>query len=222
MTERFEQHAFAPPPDAREVILVRHGASAPYVPGEDFSRIDGHGDPPLAAAGEAQAERVARRLAGEPLAARFVTSLQRTAQTAAPLAARCGLEPEVLRDLREIHLGDWEGGEYRVRLARRDPVAYRMLQEERWDVIPGAEPMQAFTARVKAGMEALLERVQPGQVVAAFLHAAVIGELCRQATGSRPFAFIHVDNGSLSRLVVLGSGRWLLRSFNDVAHLTAG
>ena len=97
-----------------------------------------------------------------------------------------------------------------------------MLQEERWDVIPGAEPMEAFAARVKAGMEALLERVQPGQVVAAFLHAAVIGELCRQATGSRPFAFIHVDNGSLSRLVVLGSGRWLLRSFNDVAHLTAG
>jgi probable phosphoglycerate mutase len=50
----------------------------------------------------------------------------------------------------------------------------------------------------------------------------VIGELCRQATGSRPFAFVHSDNCSVSRLVVLPDGRWLLRSFNDTAHLDGG
>ena len=55
---------------------------------------------------------------------------------------------------------------------------------------------------------------------AAFVHAAVIGEICRQATASRPFAFIHADNGSLTRLVVLPGGRLLLRSFNDISHLT--
>jgi 2,3-bisphosphoglycerate-dependent phosphoglycerate mutase len=49
----------------------------------------------------------------------------------------------------------------------------------------------------------------------------VIGEVCRQATESRPFAFIHADNGSLSRLVILPGGRWLLRSFNDTAHLAS-
>jgi probable phosphoglycerate mutase len=47
----------------------------------------------------------------------------------------------------------------------------------------------------------------------------VIGQLCRQATDSRPFAFVHADNGSVSRLVVLPDGRWLLRSFNDISHL---
>jgi probable phosphoglycerate mutase len=47
----------------------------------------------------------------------------------------------------------------------------------------------------------------------------VIGEICRQATQSRPFAFVHADNCSITRLVVLADGRWLLRSFNDVAHL---
>jgi probable phosphoglycerate mutase len=47
----------------------------------------------------------------------------------------------------------------------------------------------------------------------------VIGQLCRQATDSRPFAFVHSDNGSISRLVVFDDGRWLLRSFNDIAHL---
>jgi 2,3-bisphosphoglycerate-dependent phosphoglycerate mutase len=49
----------------------------------------------------------------------------------------------------------------------------------------------------------------------------VIGEICRQATSSRPFAFVHADNASLSRLVVFGDRRWLLRSFNDTAHLAA-
>jgi probable phosphoglycerate mutase len=51
------------------------------------------------------------------------------------------------------------------------------------------------------------------------VHGAVIGELCRQATDSRPFAFVHADNGSLSRLVVFPGGRWLLRSFNHISHL---
>ena len=39
------------------------------------------------------------------------------------------------------------------------------------------------------------------------------------ATGSRPFAFIHSDNGSISRLVHMPGGRLLLRSFNDTNHL---
>jgi 2,3-bisphosphoglycerate-dependent phosphoglycerate mutase len=51
------------------------------------------------------------------------------------------------------------------------------------------------------------------------LHGGVIGEICRQATRSRPFAFVHADNCSISRLVVLPGGRQLLRSFNDTAHL---
>ena len=46
----------------------------------------GHGDPPLAPEGELQAQALADRLAGEDLSGLFVTPLQRTAQTAAPLA----------------------------------------------------------------------------------------------------------------------------------------
>ena len=65
--------------------------------GEDFALVDGHGDPPLDPIGHQQAERVAERLAGEDIAAIYVTSLQRTVQTAAPLAARLGLEPIVER-----------------------------------------------------------------------------------------------------------------------------
>jgi probable phosphoglycerate mutase len=201
------------------VVLVRHGASAAAVPGEPFESVEGQADPPLAPEGERQAQAVADRLAGERFAGLFVTPLQRTAQTAAPLAALTGLEPVVVPDLREVGLGEWEGGELRIRAAHADPLFFEMLAAERWDVIPGAEPAEEFGRRVRAGLESVVATVGPGAVAAAVVHGGVIGELCRQATESRPFAFVHADNTSVSRLVVFGDGRWLLRSFNDVSHL---
>jgi probable phosphoglycerate mutase len=215
----YHQHAFVLPPGATEVVLVRHGASAPRVEGEPFPLLDGHADPPLAPEGAAQAEAVGERLAGEGLAGLFVTPLCRTAETAAPLARRTGLEPRVVPELREVWLGDWEGGEFRIRMTERDPVALRAVAEERWDAIPGAESMDSLAGRVRAGIEAVVAAAGADVSVAVVAHGGVIGEACRQATDSRPFAFVHADNGSLTRLVVLPGGAWLLRSFNDTAHL---
>ncbi len=219
MPRTYHQRAFALPPGATEVILVRHGASAAAVPGEPFPLVEGHGDPPLAPEGEAQAEAVAERLAGEGVAGLFITTLRRTLETAAPLVARTGLEPVVVKDLREVSLGEWEGGEFRIRMAEGDPIALQAVAEERWEVIPGAETMASLAERVRAGIDAIATLSGPDVTVAAIVHGGVIGEACRQATGSRPFAFVHSDNGSLSRIVVLPDGSWLLRSFNDTAHL---
>jgi probable phosphoglycerate mutase len=220
MPESYPQRAFAPPPDATEVVLVRHGASAAAVPGEPFESLEGQSDPPLAPEGERQAQAVAEWLAGERFAGLFVTPLRRTAQTAAPLAALSGLEPVVVPELREVGLGEWEGGELRIRAAHRDPKFFEVIEAERWDLIPGAEPAEEFAARVRSGLDKVIAAVGPGAVAAAVVHGGVIGELARQATASRPFAFVHADNCSISRLVVFADGRQLLRNFNDTAHLT--
>ena len=50
--EAYEQRPFQVPPDATEVLLVRHGASADAVPGEPFELVEGQSDPPLSPAGE--------------------------------------------------------------------------------------------------------------------------------------------------------------------------
>lgn len=220
MTREYRQHRFRLPPDAREILLVRHGASAPVRTDErhDLDR-DGHGDPPLAPEGVEQAHAVGERLVEEEVAAVFVTGLQRTIQTATPFLERTGMEPTVVPELREVHLGEWEGGEFRIRMQEGDPIAWQAVAEERWDLFPGAEPMEAFAARVKAGVERVAAGIGAGTSGAAFVHAAVIGEICRQATASRPFAFIHAENGSISRLVVFADGRWLLRAFNETRHL---
>ena len=148
-----------------------------------------------------------------------MTPLARTHRTAAPLAARTGLEPVVVPDLREVMLGEWEGGEFRIRMAERDPVALQAVTEERWDVIPGAETMESLAGRVNAGIAAIVAAAGPDVRVAAIVHGGVIGEVCRQATSSRPFAFVHADNGSFTRLIVSAEGGWLLRTFNETAHL---
>ena len=122
-------------------------------------------------------------------------------------------------DLVEVSLGEWEGGEFRIRMAEGDPIAIQAVAEERWEVIPGAETMEALAQRVRVGIQAVVALAGPDTRVAAIVHGGVIGEICRQATGSRPFAFVHADNGSLTRLIVLPDGGWLLRSFNDTAHL---
>lgn len=218
--DSFEQSPYELPPGSTEVVLVRHGASEAAVVGSKFPLVDGHSDPALSGAGRAQAEMVAAGLGGDEFSGLFVSSLRRTQETAAPLAAATGLDPVVIRELREVYLGDFEGGEYRIRAGRGDPVIQQVFTEERWDAIPNGESWEDFGARVTAGIEQIVATVGPETSAVAVLHGAVIGQLCRQATASRPFAFVHSDNGSISRLVVLEDGRWLLRSFNDISHLS--
>ena len=212
----YRQRPMPVPPGALDLILVRHGQSEAYT-GTPFPLTGGHGDPPLSALGLRQAERVSHRLAGAGLDAIYVTTLRRTAQTAAPLAARLGLTPVVEADLREVHLGEWEAGLYRKMVAERHPIAQRMFAEERWDVIPGAESLVSFDGRVRAAIGRLLA-AQGGQRVAAFTHGGVIGQALALAAGSRPFAFNGADNASISRLIVTGD-RWWVRGYNDTAHL---
>ena len=182
-----------------------------------FPLVDGHGDPPLSAEGAAQAEQVCARLASAGVDAIYATSLCRTAQTAAPLAARLGLDVRVEADLREVHLGEWEGGIFRKNVADGHPISLRMFDEERWDVIPGAESSAALAGRVGAAIERIAA-AHPGQRVAAFTHGGVIGQALALASGSRPFAFLGAENASISRLVIIGD-RWIVRGFNDTAHL---
>lgn len=217
---QYPQRRFVAPSGSTNVFLVRHGASMPY--GEEpFPLLDGTGDPPLAPEGVEQAERVAARLVDEGIEEIYVTSLQRTQQTAAPLAERLGLDPIVEPDLREVNLGEWEGGEMRRHIAEGHPLAARLFAEERWDVIPGAEPQEIFATRVRRGLDRVVAD-SPGRRVAVFTHGGVIGELVRQLSeGSRGFAFATADNASITHVVQLGP-RWLIRRFNDTSHHPGG
>ena len=217
MSEGFRQHSYQPPAGATEIILVRHGESRAASKENPFPLVDGHGDPELHANGEQQAIAVGEQLKTEDIAAIYVTSLQRTVQTAAPLAAHLGLATRLEADLREVLLGEWEGGVLRMKAAAGDPVFLQMQAEERWDAIPGAESWETLNARITAGL-GRIHRALPDQKVVAVVHGGVIGHILAHATGASPFAFNGADNGSISR-IVMHVGGIKVRSFNDNVHV---
>lgn len=180
------QASFSLPSGATEVVLVRHGSSAEHTPESPFGLVGGHSDPPLAPHGHEQAERLGDRLRHEPIAALFISTLQRTAQTAAPLAKLVGLEPMVVPELREVHLGIWEsdGGLQRGG-PERDQIRRLLLERQDWGLIPGAEAMDAFAARVRAGLETVANATGPDRVGVAIVHGGVIAQACHEITGSQ-------------------------------------
>jgi 2,3-bisphosphoglycerate-dependent phosphoglycerate mutase len=211
------EYRFKLPPDATEIFIVRHGASADAVPGEPYPFLDKWSNPDLSPAGREQAERIGDRLAHEPIAAIYVSNLRRTHQTAAPLAERLGLTPTEEPDLREAHMGEWEGYLWRQRIEERHPLALRMIDEQRWDIIPGAEDVDAFAARVRAALARIADRHR-GESVAIFTHGGVIGQAIGDAVGSDPYPFNASDNGAIAQLVQT-SKRSKVRRFNDTTHL---
>lgn len=215
--EEYRQHRFVSPMGSTDILLVRHGESAPANPDFPFPMVDGHGDPPLHEEGHVQAHQVADRLQHEPIQAIYISNLQRTAQTADPLARNLDLEPIVIPNLKEVHLGDYEGGLYRKKVAENDPALRRAMREHRWDLIPGAEKNEDFEKRLMSAIS-LISEAHRDQLVVAFVHGAVIGQIVSTATGSRPMSFLGADNGSITHIVV-SKRRIHVRRFNDTSHL---
>lgn len=236
--QSYPQGFFTPAPDASQVLLIRHGQSAPYVPGMPFRLVDGHGDPELTELGRFQAQRVADRLATEPVRAIYVSTLTRTHQTAAPLAEATGIEPVVEPDLREVFLGEAEGGLLREMFAKGHPTARALLVEQDWGVIPGAESSARLTERVVGAVDRIADRHR-GEMVAAFCHGGVIAAVLQHVAQSGPGTFFGVRHTSINHLVIqtwpewtagdtAGEGglgaiakterQWIIRSFNDGAH----
>jgi probable phosphoglycerate mutase len=211
------QMQYVPPPGSTDVLLVRHGESGSMVGGASLALTDGQGDPPLAPGGTAEAELVGARLARHGVDAIYTSPLRRCVETAEPLARALGLTPRVERDLREVFMGEWEGGLYRKKFAERDPIAQRMLAEQRWDVIPGAEPALEFARRIRS-VVTRIAAAHVGEKIAVFTHAGVIGQALAQASGAEPFTFIGPSNASISQMLVT-SEKWVIRRFNDAAHL---
>jgi probable phosphoglycerate mutase len=210
------QRPFTPPDGAQELYLVRHGSVHHAVDGPPIGRQN---DPPLNEHGRTQAAAVAVRLAEEPISKVYVSNLRRTAETAAPLLTARGIEADVLDDLREVELGDWEHGELARRAGIGDPEVARVLRGQRWDLIPNAEPAEDFATRVARAIGVAADAAAPGEIAVAYTHSGVIAEACRQVTGSDGFAFLSNSNGSVTRLVRMPAGHWVLVAFNDTAHL---
>jgi ribonuclease H / adenosylcobalamin/alpha-ribazole phosphatase len=169
------------------LILVRH--AEPHEEVRD--RIYGRLDPELSERGRGHAAAIAAELAGEPIAAVYTSPRLRAQATAAPLAARLGLEARVEDDLREIDFGELEG----LTLAE---AVERYPDESRWMTapagarFPGGESVAALRARAVAAAGVIAARHE-GETAAVFSHAVVIRAILADALAMAPDAMFRLD-----------------------------
>lgn len=170
----------APPPPTL-VLLVRHGqtpTTGKVLPG----RAPGlH----LADSGRKQAEAVADRIAAlqtdkRRVAAVYASPLERTRETAAPIAKALGLRVRRVKGLLECEFGDWTGAALKKlyplpewRTVQRNPSGFRF---------PGGESFTEMQTRIGTAIESM-RTAHPGETVVAVSHADPIKAAVAQAMG---------------------------------------
>ena len=189
-----------PHPTATTLILVRHGqtpTTGQSLPG----RAKGLN---LSEAGQKQAEEVAERLASFPsIDAIYASPLERTRQTAAPLARQRKQKVIIEKGLIECDFGDWTGAKLADLMKKpewstvqRAPSTFRF---------PNGESFTEMQVRISTALDNIRLR-HPGGVVVCFSHADPIKAALAHAMGTHLDLFqrIVVSTCSISALAYGG------------------
>jgi probable phosphomutase (TIGR03848 family) len=202
------------------ILLVRHGktpTTGTILPG----RAPGlH----LSDEGRAQAEAVAERIAalagpgGRPPVAVYASPLERTTETARPIARQLGVRVRTARGLLECDFGEWTGAKLSA-LAKKP----EWTQVQRWPSgfqFPGGESFLDMQARMASALNRLVE-LHPGETVVAVSHADPIKVAISTAAGTHLDLFqrLTVAPCSVSAVAYTGGGPHVL-TVNSTASLT--
>jgi probable phosphomutase (TIGR03848 family) len=155
--------------------------------------------------GRRQAESLGDRLGKLPIAAIYSSPLERARETAAPLAARLGLDVRTCEALGEIRLGEWTGK--KVVELEDDPLWRRFNRQRSTTRIPGGESMLEVQLRMVDAFEKI-RAAHPDSSVAVFSHGDPIRAIVMHCLGT-PLDFVHrveVYPASISRIILNDQG----------------
>ena len=194
------------------LILIRHGQNdfvgkhrlAGWMPGVHLNAV-----------GQAQAQALARALGQVKLQAVYASPLERTMETAQPIAAAHNLEVRPREGLGELKIGRWEG---RTLKSLRGLKAWKTVQQTpSLARFPGGESFAEAQARMVAALEAIrAEHHSKKSVVACVSHSDMIKLAVAHYLGLPLDLFqrIIIDPGSMTVLMVGSSFMRLIR-LND-------
>ncbi len=201
------------------VLLVRHGktpTTGKVLPG----RAPGlH----LSDEGRAQAEAVGARMAAmvasgrRPPVAIYASPLERTMETARPIARQLGLRVRSDRGLLECEFGAWTGA--RLTSLAKKPEWRQVQQWPSGFRFPGGESFLEMQERMSSALARLIER-HPGETVVAVSHADPIKAAVASAAGTPLDLFqrLVVSPCSVSALSFTAGGPHVL-AVNSTASL---
>jgi probable phosphoglycerate mutase len=149
------------------LLLIRHAANdtigkriAGRMPGVHLNRE-----------GLLQAERLAERLAGIPVAAIYASPLERTRETAEPIARKLGHQVQISEALAEIDYGEWTG---RALEELADLPRWKRYNSFRSGTrAPQGELMLEAQARTVLELERL-RRLHPEEAIAVVTHGDIV------------------------------------------------
>lgn len=196
------------------ILLIRHGINDFVQKRLLAARTPGvH----LNAEGQAQAVALAERLSDAQLAALYSSPLERTRETAAPLAQRLGLDVQILDGIIETDCGAWTGQSVEA-LSQTELWKQVQIQPSRFR-FPGGESMAEIQARMVAALEMLLA-AHPGQAVAVVSHSDPIKLAIAYYTGMPLDLFqrLEIAPASISEIEFAGLRPRLVR-LNDCSHI---
>jgi broad specificity phosphatase PhoE len=200
------------------LYLVRHGET---LANREYRYI-GTRDDLLSTSGQTQAIQLAEALSVLSIDAVNSSPLQRTFDTALPIAARHSLEVQREDDLRECDFGTWEGLT-RTEVMERSPEDSQRLRE--WEqntslAPPGGESFKELQQRVVAAVERLAFE-HPGQAIVLVSHVGPIKVLLSAALGAPlSSAFrIFLDPATISVVDWQDAAYATVRLVNSHAHL---
>ena len=197
-----------------ELWLVRHGVTDWNV----AERIQGWSDPPLNAAGRAQAERLAPRLEGVAFDQVIASDLERARTTAA--LALPGAEVRLDPRLRELNYGVFDGATWAdlATGALAEAAAHWRVDRQRRRT-PGGESFDDLAVRVAAFRADL---PAAGRVIA-FAHSGTVNTALYGVLGhpeGRGWR-LEIANTGIS-VLRFGAERTTIVTVNDHAHLREG
>jgi probable phosphoglycerate mutase len=196
------------------VLLVRHGqtpTTGATLPG----RAPGlH----LADKGVEQANAVAERIApfGDKVAAVYASPLERTKETAAPIAKALGQRVKTERGLLECEFGEWTGQQLKAlmklpewRTVQSHPSGFRF---------PGGESFTEMQVRITSAL-ARLVAAHPGKTVVAVSHADPIKAAVADAMGTHLDLFQRIVVSPCSVTAILyGAGAPIVLCVNSTGR----
>jgi len=203
---------------ATRIILLRHGETTWNVEG----RYQGHLDSPLSPRGEAQARALAQRLAGMKFAALYSSDLGRARQTADAIAKATGHEIRVDPQLRERHLGIFQGL-LKSEMKQKFAHDYHLFKTAGSDhALPGGESARQAAQRNITCLEDLARR-HPDETIVVVAHGGTISALLRHTLGIPPGTPRRFERFNASWNVFtwdLDDSRWRLETWGDLSHLS--
>lgn len=151
------------------IILIRHGENEYTKTGRLAGRLPGvH----LNEKGQQQAAKLAQVLATAPVKAIYSSPLERTLETAAPIAAALSLEITQRAGLIELDMGEWQG---KTLKALRHLKAWRVVQQRpSLFRFPGGESFVEAQLRFVREIEALCALHDPKDLIICVSHSDMI------------------------------------------------